>query len=272
MIINVLISTINAGIRKIENILQPQITDVKYIISHQFTDVKYKKIPSSLLRDDVIITQIGGKGLSRSRNNALEFAEGDIAVIADDDIAYLPDTFNIIKEVYTNNPFLDVVCFKIKTNQNEPEYKNYPSSSYVLNDAVKHYLSSVEITFRIKSIRDKSIVFDNRFGLGSNYIPSGEEEIFIYDCLKAKLRIAYYPYYIVRHGYKYINESHNPFASLLNFKYAAIDAYKMGWKSIPYSFTKTWRIRKTIMRSGKKPIIYILDRLKGCLYILLTKR
>ncbi|MFP5005331.1 hypothetical protein ACLFLN_06240 [Acinetobacter pittii] len=49
-------------------------------------------------------------------------------------------------------------------------------------------VSSVEIVFNKESILSKNIGFDERFGLGS-FFKSGEENIFLSDCLKSGLNI-----------------------------------------------------------------------------------
>ena len=68
MVVSILISTIDSGIGKIKEVLLLHRTDVKYIESDQFTNVKFKITPISLKRDDVIVSQIPGKGITKTRN------------------------------------------------------------------------------------------------------------------------------------------------------------------------------------------------------------
>jgi hypothetical protein len=96
--VNVLISTIDERINEISAILFEKQPYVRYIISHQYTDPKYKILPKLLNRDDVILSQIPGRGLSRSRNNALRLVESGIALISDDDIRYFPGSFEKIEK------------------------------------------------------------------------------------------------------------------------------------------------------------------------------
>lgn len=89
--LDLLICTLDDGILKVASIFQEERNDVRYIVSQQITDERFRQIPSTfLLRKDVLVSQIEGKGLSVNRNNALSLARGDVALIADDDVRYLP--------------------------------------------------------------------------------------------------------------------------------------------------------------------------------------
>lgn len=199
--IEVLISTLNDGIANVSAILLAPRPDVKYLIIHQFTNADFKTRPKNLIRNDVTIHYLEGKGLSRSRNEAIKKSTGNIAIIADDDVTYNNAYFDKVLEVYRNNPTLEVACFKIKTTDSELEYKNYPETDHNLALNIPHYISSIEITFKPGIIKEKDIVFDTRFGLGSGFLPAGEEDIFINDCLAKKVKVYYFPYYIVNHSF-----------------------------------------------------------------------
>ena len=62
------------------------IEDVNYIISHQYTE-KIQSYTKRIIRNDIIISQIQGKGL-RNRNNAIKLANAKIGLISDDDVKY----------------------------------------------------------------------------------------------------------------------------------------------------------------------------------------
>jgi len=272
MNINILISTIDDGILNVHYLfLEPRI-DVKYIISHQYTDDKFKKIPEALLeRRDVIVSQLIGKGLSRNRNNAIRVADGDIAVIADDDIRYLPDSFNIIEKVFEEDKDLDVACFKIKTLVGEPEYKDYPGNAYRLEDDNHHYISSIEIAFRLNRIKEKQIYFDERFGIGAPVMMAGEESIFIYDCIENGFKVVFFPEYIVDHPYQSTMKNLHPFNVRKNILKGGIDARKNGWMAILRAFLYTIRFLPSLVTHRKNPLVYLHQRLKGIFHILNSK-
>ena len=272
MIINVLISTIDSGINKISKIIQDKISDVKYIVSYQYTDNKPAKIPKDLNKDDVIISQIPGRGLSRNRNNALRFATGDIGVIADDDVKYLSDSFNIIRKVFEENRDLDVACFKIKTPDGEPEYKKYPEERYLLNKGKRHSISSIEIAFRINRIKEKDISFDERFGLGNKIITSGEESVFIQDCIKERLKVEFFPLYIVEHLLDSTTRKILPYSKFWARISAGVDARVNPIWAIPKAFGRTVKQLPKIIRNGKNPFVFLFYGLHAIIYIYTTNR
>jgi len=103
MKINILIATIDHGLEKIKDILLEPQADVKYIVSHQYTDPERRSIPAELKREDVVVAQLPGRGISRNRNNALNLADGDVAVLADDDVRYTPENFEAIRQAFAND-------------------------------------------------------------------------------------------------------------------------------------------------------------------------
>lgn len=53
-------------------------------------------------------------------------------------------------------------------------------------------VSSVQMAFRLKKIWEKNIFFNEKFGAGAEYI-SGEENLFLLECLRKGLKIKYVP-------------------------------------------------------------------------------
>lgn len=268
MILTVLISTIDSGIKKVPNVLLPTRNDVNYTVIHQLTDNSYKKIPIELLRDDVNVFQIPGKGVARSRNYGIDNASGDIALIADDDVTYKNDYFDLIIETFQHEA-PDMALFKIKTNKGEEEFNNYPSSTYQLSLDNIHSPSSIEIAFNVKKIRNK-IKFDKRFGLGT-FLMGGEEWFFVTDAIEQGLNVKFYPFYVVNH-----------FEECTIFKYpeyhkqrvlvaGAIYARKYGWLAIPRIFIRILLQLPELIKSCKNPIAFLYQMYSGCFYILLNK-
>ncbi len=136
------------------------------------------------------------KGLSKSRNELLEVCDGDIGIIADDDLRYLNQYESIIKEAYNRNKDADVICFKVY--KGEKPLKRYSEKKNKVGFFRSLQKSSVEITYKIESIKKNSIKFDENFGSGSEKYISGEENIFLADCLRKKLKIIYEPVFIAR--------------------------------------------------------------------------
>jgi glycosyltransferase involved in cell wall biosynthesis len=271
MKLNILISTMDERINNVYKILLPPKSDVTYIISHQYLDEKYNYTPENLFRDDVFIFKYKGKGLSKNRNNALKHSDGDIILIADDDVRFLPDSFEIIEKSYLDNPGMDLICFKIMTPENEGEYKAYPENPYPLKEQFQHFISSIEITFRTARIKEADLRFDDRFGLGS-FLGWGEEKVFITDAIKKKMNVWYIPQYIVIHPKESTINTLNKYNRKRVFYKGGIEARKYGWFAVPRICLNVLRLYKDLIRHNKNPLIYLLELQLGVFYILLTKQ
>lgn len=131
------------------------------------------------------------RGLSRSRNRALAAATGDICLIADDDVIYDEGYEEKILKAYEDYPEADVIAFQmIRTGKERQKIFRKKVSKENWISCMK--ISSVEMTFKRQSIKEKGIEFNPLFGAGA-YFNNGEENIFLYDCLRKKLKILYIP-------------------------------------------------------------------------------
>lgn len=136
-------------------------------------------------------------GLSRSRNRALENASSEICIISDDDVEYVENFESIIVNAFKENEDTDIITFKIKTPQGE-NFKNYRNEMFDHDKRSILKVSSIEVAFKLESIKKNNIKFDEKFGLGSIYV-SGEENIFLMDCINRGLKIKYIPITIAIH-------------------------------------------------------------------------
>lgn len=270
MTLNILISTIDSGIKKIPDILLPYREDVKYIVSHQYRDEKYLQIPNELMRDDVLVSQIPGQGLTKSRNNAIRLATGDICVIADDDVRYTNVYLDKILHIYENNQ-IDVACFKIDTGIGNPNYKKYPDAEVMINSIYTHNPSSIEITFLLKVILEKEILFDQRFGIGSS-LAGGEESLFIYDAVSKDTIVKFFPYYIVKHPFESTIKTFSKYHQRRVRVVGAVDARKNGYISILKAFVGTLKLLPDLLKHKKNPFIYFYERFSGSIYILKSNK
>lgn len=141
-----------------------------------------------------IITE--STGLSASRNIAIKSSQADIILFSDDDVKhtakYAENIINAFRETDA-----DIITFKIKTPDNE-EFKEYKRKPFSHNKLSIFKVNSIEIAAKRKSLVEKKIFFDEAFGLGSKF-KTGEENIFLFDALKAGLKIAFHPETIVIH-------------------------------------------------------------------------
>jgi GT2 family glycosyltransferase len=137
------------------------------------------------------------KGLSKSRNRAIEHCNSDIALISDDDVIYVKNIQEILMKAFEENPEADIITFQIKTPEGK-FFKNYKYIPFMHNIKSLMKVSSIEIALKVDSIRKNNIKFDENFGLGSRF-PTGEEIIFLTDALKKGLKIKFLPITIAYH-------------------------------------------------------------------------
>lgn len=135
------------------------------------------------------------KGLSKSRNRALAASTKDVGVIADDDITYDKDFEIGLLSAYKRFPEADIITFNYLKDNKVNGFDKTKKLAFL--DILK--LNSIQISFRNKSIKNKKIKFNEKFGLGSAYYNQGEETLFLRDCLKAGLKIVHVPLTLVSH-------------------------------------------------------------------------
>ena len=127
------------------------------------------------------------RGLSKSRNKALEYAKGTYCLICDDDEILYEDYENKIVRSFQDNPEMDIICFQLKLDG-----KNYSDKEYKVGFLRALRVASVQVAFKLDSIKANNLRFDEAFGSGTP-VGSGEENIFLYDCLRKGLKIKYMP-------------------------------------------------------------------------------
>lgn len=200
MKLNILISTINDGIKNIEKIFLPEDNAISYIISHQITNNKdyINEVTTLKDRQDTIYLSLDVKGLSKNRNNCLKHMDGDIVYICDDDVILVHEGILKVIEKFKNSDKIDVLRCQVKTFEGQA-YKQYKPTEYKIDRLIQlTNFSSIEMTVKSSFIKENKLSFDENFGIGAQY-PIGEDFIFITDILKKNGNIVHYPIDIVEH-------------------------------------------------------------------------
>jgi len=147
-------------------------------------------------RDDVRVVHLDSKGVAKSRNVAIDNAQGKYLVFADDDI-----TFDLVS--------LDAICAHFEecscalvlgqaTDLDGNLRKKYPTAPQWLNRFNSGRAATYEMVIRVPEIRAKGLRFDEDFGAGAvNYL--GDEYIFIVDMLKQDLKAHFLPITMAAH-------------------------------------------------------------------------
>ena len=87
------------------------------------------------------------RGLSRSRNRAIEKSTSEICVIADDDVRYYDGFRDTIDEWYTRIPDADIILFDFYRNNQRSKKIKRTAGKLTLLQAMRG--NSVRITFRL---------------------------------------------------------------------------------------------------------------------------
>lgn len=201
MMLFVLISTIARGISRVPLMLLPPRPDVRYVVVWQCADEAPE--PQALgLRTDVTLVRQEGKGLSRSRNCAIHTALGHLPdmltdavfLIADDDEAFLPDAFQQITDAFASHKKLDAALFRLRSSADGEYFKQYPQRPTPYPQRPRtYYPCSWEIAVRSR-VCLAGIRFDERFGLGSDQLCAGEEDIFLTDIVGRGFKVMILPH------------------------------------------------------------------------------
>lgn len=182
------------GIERVAAANHPHVDGVEYLVSWQ-TDVEVE-IPSALSRGDFKILSSPTKGLATNRNIALSHATAPLLLISDDDVLYTKESLQAVIDAFYTHPEADIIAFRYASSANK---KYYPFAPVSLSSPPKGYfVSSIEIAFRRDAVKGK-IWFNENFGIGAMF-PSGEEDVFICDCLDYGLKGIFLPITIARHN------------------------------------------------------------------------
>ncbi len=161
--VEILICTTVQRLRLAVQVLLPPMDGVAYLVSCQGGEPTAGE-RALFARPDVRLVWMQEMGLSRNRNHAFTHAQGEILVLADDDNPLCAATIQGMQQDFDDHPQWDIIQYRMQGSG-----KPFPAL----------YVSSCELAMR-RCVAQR-IVFDERFGLGSEYLASGEEEVFVSD-------------------------------------------------------------------------------------------
>lgn len=185
------------------------------------------------------------RGLAKSRNLAIKNAVGDIALLCDDDEdleenyeeiilnAYkeLPDASSIIFNVNRINYKMKKTYYKITKIKKAPKYRGY---------------GAVMTTFCVNDIREKNIIFPEKFGSGTEW-GGGDEILFQDDIRSNKLKMYEYPKTIATIDYSGGSSWFHGYTKQYFYNLGAFNEYKykrnfvMKWLRMIYTCYKLRR-------------------------------
>lgn len=127
------------------------------------------------------------RGIGLSRNTSLMRAAGDIGLFADDDLVYVDGYEKMLLQAFQDHTDMDVLVFNIESIGNK---RNRFMISKPIKIGFSNYMryGAARIAVRVKRVIEKNISFSLLFGGGALY-GSGEDTLFLHDCLKAGLKL-----------------------------------------------------------------------------------
>lgn len=133
------------------------------------------------------IWSVTDRGLTKSRNLAIERSDADVCMLCDDDEVFAEDYEAKILAAYESLPQADVIIFKMIGRP-----AAFPDRVTALKFPQTMHVSSWQISFRRESLRRGGVRFDELLGAGTGN--GAEEELkFLLDCQRAGLKIYYVP-------------------------------------------------------------------------------
>lgn len=187
MKVEVLVSCMNQRDREL--VAKSRIT-TDVLIINQASEEKAEEYFENGRRVRMLTTR--ERGLSRSRNMALKYAQGDICVLCDDDEIFANNYKGKILKSFEKVRDADIIAFDV-VNKETRLSRRVQKIGYLKSLRI----SSCQIAFRRESILKRGLSFDVYMGAGSGN-GCGEENKFLIDALKNGLKIYYVPTQIAK--------------------------------------------------------------------------
>lgn len=186
------------------------------------------------------------KGLSRSRNLAVEHSSKKLLWILDDDCRVIPESrFRIVA---AHNEYKEeILTFKTQRIEDATEFWEYPKLSKVIEIKSVRNVLSPEITLKREDVVTHQLKFDERFGLGAQFQDS-ENFVFLTDAMDLDFKVRFIPEFIVAH--KSTTSSDEADSDRVIYARGALAARKGIWKATFFNFKYTFFLwRKGYIRS-----------------------
>lgn len=133
------------------------------------------------------------RGVGINRNLALELAQGDILLFADDDIVYYDKDLQGVVDAFRQLPDADVIFFAIDMTRNGQVFdkRRHKVRRVHLWNSLRY--GACRMAVRREAVVKHRLRFSTLFGGGCMY-SSGEDTIFIRDCARMGLNMYSHDY------------------------------------------------------------------------------
>lgn len=136
---------------------------------------------------DVRMLSTATRGVGINRNFALQLSKADILLFADDDVRYYDGALDGVVKAFEQFPQADVIFFGLDMTKDGKVFekrRNKVRRVHIWN-ALRY--GTARMAVRRSAVMEKRLSFSTLFGGGCIY-GSGEDTVFIADCLRAGLK------------------------------------------------------------------------------------
>lgn len=165
------------------------------VIANQCDRWHYREEPRENGRVRMLSTATRGVGVNR--NLALELADTDVILFADDDVVYYDGTLQGVREAFDALPDADVIVFGMDMTRNGEVFEQRRSQTKRLSLIRSMKFGTYRIAVRRQAVEQHHIRFSTLFGGGALY-GSGEDSLFLRDCFRVGLKVYAHSYVLGR--------------------------------------------------------------------------
>lgn len=133
------------------------------------------------------------KGVGINRNLALQLAQGEILLFADDDLTYYDPTLQGVIHAFRELPEADVIFFCLDYTRDGEIFDRRRHKTKRLRTWNSLRYGAARMAIRRSALEKARLSFSPLFGGGCRY-SSGEDTLLILDCLRAGLRLYSHSY------------------------------------------------------------------------------
>ncbi|CAB4551405.1 MAG: glycosyltransferase [Actinobacteria bacterium] len=146
---------------------------------------------------DAQLIEVPGKGVAKSRNQAIRSAKTELLIFGDDDVTFHTSELTKAIAKFEKDPTLVMLLLAAKDEHGQPR-KKYPNNENKLTLLNSARAATYEMMIRVDLVRQLEVSFDENFGAGAD-LYLGDEFIFISDLIKAGAKCEFSPIFIATH-------------------------------------------------------------------------
>lgn len=133
------------------------------------------------------------RGVGLNRNIALRAADGDLLLMADDDVVYRQDMPEQVERAFEENPQADVLIFGMEMVKNGAVFETRTEHHRRLRVWNSMKFGTYRVAIRREALEREEITFHQSFGGGCPF-SAGEDSLFLKACFDQGLRVYAHPY------------------------------------------------------------------------------